>query len=57
MFADLLKIPALAKYNRMQKMGMPTHAIANKMRLDGINVNIVEAFENPEAAKKKKSVV
>merc|ERR1712025_1014419 len=38
----------------MKKMGMPVHAIVNKMKLDGIDANIVEAFANPDSAKKKK---
>eukprot|EP00483_Globobulimina_turgida_P008273 UN08289 len=49
-----LNIPALAKYNRMKKMGMPSHAIVNKMKLDGIDAAIVDAFENPEKAKNSK---
>ena len=31
-----LNIPALAKYQRMKKMGMPMHAIVNKMKLSFI---------------------
>eukprot|EP01084_Bolivina_argentea_P043985 80988_1 len=48
-----LNIPALAKYHRMTKMGMPKHAIVNKMKLDGIDSSIIDAFENPEKAKEK----
>eukprot|EP01083_Nonionella_stella_P174499 605115_1 len=50
-----LNIPALKKYNRMKKMGMPMDAIVNKMKLDGIDANIVNAFEHPEEVGKKKS--
>merc|ERR1712228_435989 len=49
--------PALAKYERMKKMGMPTHAIVNKMRLDGISSSDIAEFENPGANKKKKKKV
>merc|ERR1711997_873220 len=51
-----LNVPEMAKYNRMKKMGMPTHAIVNKMKLDGIDIALVNAFEtpNPPSTKKKK---
>eukprot|EP01084_Bolivina_argentea_P150503 262839_1 len=48
-----LNIPALSKYNRMKKMGMPPHAIVNKMKLDGIDQNLIDAFENKKKKKKK----
>merc|ERR1712129_334356 len=48
--------PALAKYERMRKMGMPTHAIVNKMKLDGISAEDIAEFENPGSGKKKKKV-
>merc|ERR1712203_1171037 len=46
--------PALAKYERMKKMGMPTHAIVNKMKLDGISADDIAEFENPGFGSKKK---
>ena len=49
-----LNIPALAKYNRMKKMGMPMHAVVNKMKLDGIDANIISAYSDPESGSKKK---
>ena len=38
-----LNVPELAKYHRMKKM-MPSHAIANKMKMDGIDGKIIAAF-------------
>ena len=46
--------PALAKYEKMKKMGMPTHAIVNKMRLDGISAEDIAEFENPGSTSTKK---
>ena len=37
---------ATAKYERMKKMGMPLHAIVNKMRLDGLSADVIAQFEN-----------
>eukprot|EP01084_Bolivina_argentea_P066134 120564_1 len=34
-------------------MGMPPHAIVNKMKLDGIDQNLIDAFENKKKKKKK----
>merc|ERR1711933_616904 len=39
------KDPRLAKYEKMRKMGMPDHAIVNKMRLDGIEASVIHQFE------------
>merc|ERR1712228_547113 len=49
-----LNTPKLKKYARMKKMGFPTSVIVNKMKLDGIDANIISAFENPPSAQKKK---
>merc|ERR1712129_655495 len=45
-----LNTPALKKYARMKKMGFPTSAIVNKMKLDGVDAAIFSAFENPPSA-------
>lgn len=39
-----LKAAELAKYHRMKKMGMPSHAITNKMKMDGVAAKIIAAF-------------
>ena len=36
----------MKKYERMKKMGMPLHAIVNKMRLDGLSAEVIAQFEN-----------
>merc|ERR1719361_2633900 len=38
----------LAKYDRMKQMGMPNHAIINKMRLDGIEASLIHKFEHQD---------
>ena len=38
--------PDFAKYEGMKKMGMPMHAIENKMRLDGMTKEQIEQFKN-----------
>ena len=36
----------LAKYKKMKTLGMPQHAVINKMRLDGLSNDEIERFKN-----------
>lgn len=38
----------MAKYRKMQKMGMPPNVIRNKMKLDGVTDSEQDAFFDPK---------
>ena len=46
---DVQAVQLDPKYEQMVRLGMPSHAISNKMRLDGISQNQIDAFFNVQS--------
>ena len=42
--------PFLEKYNKLKKLGTPVHAIVNRMKIDGVDPEIIKQFESGESA-------
>lgn len=49
-----VKIPLLNKYTLMIEKGLSKNAAIGKMKLDGVDKKLIQAFENPNQKKKHK---